>query len=127
MTSKHFRKVRLVDENELSRLVEKRIKEYNPNLNVLGRLQLQQDSILNEPELTSEDKLNIFKSLQNRFTNIKSQTFESPLKNSSEDAEFLRLNRLLRGRKFIHKTKFPGNQSIISEKAVGDKGSLEAE
>ena len=127
MTTKHFRKVRLVDENELSRLVEKRIKEYNPGLNVLAKLQLQQDSLLNEPELTSEEKLNLFKRLQNRFTNIKSQTFESPLKNSIDDTEIARFNSLLRGRPVIHKTKFPRNESILSDNPIRKELSLEAE
>jgi len=126
MTTKHFRKVRLVDENELSRLVEKRIKEYNPGLNVLAKLQLQQDSLLNEPELTSEEKLNLFKRLQNRFGNIKSQTFESPLKNSSDDIAITPFNRFLSGRQFS-KTKVPRNERILSEKPVRKKLSIEAE
>ena len=127
MSTKHFRKVRLVDENELSHLVEKRIKEYNPGLNVLGKLQLQQDSILNEPELTSEEKLNLFKRLQNRFTNIKSQTIESPLNISSDDTEIDAFNRLLRGRQFIPKAKFPRKVRIISEKPARKELSLEEE
>ena len=125
MTTIHFRKVRLVEENELSRLVEKRIKEYNPGLNVLAKLQLQEDSILNEPDLPSEEKLNLFKRLQNRFTNIKSQTIERPVKESTDVTEILPFNRLLRGRQFSHKTKFPRNESIISEKPTRKEVSLD--
>ncbi len=125
MTTIHFRKVRLVEENELSRLVEKRIKEYNPGLNVLAKLQLQEDSILNEPDLPSEEKLNLFKRLQNRFTNIKSQTIERPVKESTDVTEILPFNRLLRGRQFSHKTKFPRNEISISEKPGRKEVSLE--
>ena len=106
--------------------MKKRIKEYNPGLNVLAKLQLQQDSLLNEPELTSEEKLNLFKRLQNRFSNIKSQTFESPVKFSSDDIAITPFNRFLSGRKFS-KTKVPRNESILSTKPVRNKLSIEPE
>ncbi len=74
----NFRKVRLLDEDELTRLLEKRIKEYNPNLHVLGQLQMEIDSILNQQNLTPDEKLALFKGVQNKYIRIKSQ-FDSPL------------------------------------------------
>ena len=63
----NFQKARLVNEEELSRLVEKQIREYNPNLHILGQIQLQQESILNNPKLSSDDKLHLFKKTSTTF------------------------------------------------------------
>ena len=69
-----FRKVRLLDAEELSRAIEKRIKEYNPTLHILGQLQLQLDSVLNNQNLSADEKLAMFKGLQNKFTNLKNRS-----------------------------------------------------
>ena len=70
----YFRKVRLLDPEELSRAIEKRIKEYNPTLHILGQLQLQLDSVLNNQNLSADEKLAMFKGLQNKFTNLKNRS-----------------------------------------------------
>ncbi len=75
----NFQKARLVNEEELSRLVEKQIREYNPNLRILGQIQLQQESILNNPKLSADEKLHLFKKLQQRFSYMKHTALAAPI------------------------------------------------
>ncbi len=64
-------KVRLVDEEELSRIIEKRLKDYNPNLHVLGQMEIEMDSILKQTNLTPEEKLTMFQGVQSKFKRLK--------------------------------------------------------
>jgi len=86
----NFQKAMLVNEEELSRLVEKQIREYNPNLHILGQIQLQQESILNNPKLSSDDKLHLFKKLQQRFSTMKHVSFSPPISDSKKNLNFLK-------------------------------------
>ena len=86
----NFQKARLVNEEELSRLVEKQIREYNPNLHILGQIQLQQESILNNPRLSSDDKLHLFKKLQQRFSTMKHVSFSAPISDSRKNLNSLK-------------------------------------
>ncbi len=86
----NFNKARLVNEEELSRLVEKQIREYNPNLHIFGQIQLQQESILNNPKLSSDDKLLLFKKLQQRFSNMKHVSFSGPSSNPKKNLNELK-------------------------------------
>ena len=73
----NFHKVRLVDEEELTRIIEKRIKDYNPNLHVLGQMELEMDSILKQPNLNPDEKLTMFQGIQNKFRRLK-ENFSQP-------------------------------------------------
>ena len=86
----NFQKARLVNEEELSRLVEKQIREYNPNLRILGQIQLQQESILNNPRLSSDDKLQLFKKLQQRFSHMKHVSLAAPIANPKKNLPSLK-------------------------------------
>ena len=74
----NFQKARVVNEEELSRLVEKQIREYNPNLHIIGQIQLQQESILNNPRLSSDDKLQLFKKTSTTFFNYEACIILTP-------------------------------------------------
>ncbi len=86
----NFQKARLVNEEELSRLVEKQIREYNPNLRILGQIQLQQESILNNPRLSSDDKLQLFKKLQQRFSTMKHVSIAAPISSPKKNLPSLK-------------------------------------
>ncbi len=83
----NFRKVRLLDEDELSHILEKRIKDYNPNLHVLAQMQMELDSILSKGNISAEEQLALFKGVQNKYHHLKSQYSQlnnpSPIPNPS--------------------------------------------
>ena len=66
MTGK-FKTMTLVEEAELDRLRQRQIKDYNPALNSLTKIQDQIFKIFDDKELTDEGKCKILAQLQERF------------------------------------------------------------
>ena len=66
MTGK-FKTMTLVEEAELDRLRQRQIKDYNPALNSLTKIQDQIFKIFDDKELTDEGKCKILAQLQDRF------------------------------------------------------------
>ena len=62
-----FKTMTLVEETELGRLRERQIKDYNPSLNSLTKIQDQIFQIFDDKELPDEGKCKIIAQLQERF------------------------------------------------------------
>ena len=67
-----FKKLKLIDEQDIQRLVEKHIRQYDPSLRTLGNLHRDMDSVINRDDISPEEKIALFKSTLARFTNLKS-------------------------------------------------------
>ena len=65
-----FKKLRLVDEDEMIRLIEKRLKDYNPALRARAHLRMQMNDTLHRSDLPSDEKLAIFKANQQKYRKI---------------------------------------------------------
>ena len=62
-----FKTMSLVQEAELDRLRQRQIKDYNPGLNSLTKMQYQIFKIFNESEFSYEGKSKMLAQLQERF------------------------------------------------------------
>ena len=65
-----YQKMRVLSEDEYQRLQERKIKNYDPRLRSAAFLQSEIDQILNNSELSSEDRLRIFQIAQNRLIGL---------------------------------------------------------
>ena len=77
-----FKKMVLLSQDELERMKAKQIKEYDPSLQALARIQDQLDTVLNDSsiaKLPPDERLKLFQKLQHRFTQIKNEG-DTPLK-----------------------------------------------
>ena len=77
-----FKKMMLIGQDELERMKAKQIKEYDPSLHALARIQDQLDTVLNDPtiaQLPPDERLKLFQKLQHRFNDIKHEG-DTPLK-----------------------------------------------
>ncbi|KAF0144314.1 MAG: hypothetical protein FD143_3390 [Ignavibacteria bacterium] len=77
-----LKKLKLVNEQELTRLIEKQIRQYDPGLKVLANIQHEMDTVMEREDLLPEEKLALYKSAQLRFAKIKPILFSN---NSSID------------------------------------------
>ncbi|KAF0147100.1 MAG: hypothetical protein FD143_3110 [Ignavibacteria bacterium] len=66
-----LKKLKLVDEQELTRLIEKQIRQYDPGLKVLANLRQEMDTVMEREDLLPEEKLALYKSAQLRFVKVK--------------------------------------------------------
>ena len=66
-----LRKLKLVNEQELTRLIEKQIRQYDPGLKVLANIRHEMDTVMERDDLLPEEKLALYKSAQLRFAKIK--------------------------------------------------------
>lgn len=66
-----FKKLKLIDEQEIGRLVEKRLKEYDPGLRSLANMYREMDGVMNREDLAPEEKLALYKTTHQRFSNMK--------------------------------------------------------
>ena len=66
-----FKKLKLIDEQEIQRLVEKQLKEYDPVLRTLGKLQREMDSVLDRDDLSAEDKQGLYQANLGKFLSMK--------------------------------------------------------
>jgi hypothetical protein len=74
-----FKKYTLFTNDDLQRLRQKHIAEYNPNISALAKLQGEIESILEgNSNVPNNDKLKLLSTLEQRFNSIKQneQTFE---------------------------------------------------
>ena len=75
MAAQLYRKLKLLDKNELVRLIEKRLRDYNPNLTALAKTQNELNDTLNMSNITPEEKIALYQATQQRF-----KTLQEPLR-----------------------------------------------
>lgn len=68
-----IKKLKLVDEAELTRLIMKQLRDYDPALQVLAQMKQEMDSALQHTDITPDEKIALFKSIQQRFSHIKQE------------------------------------------------------
>lgn len=77
-----FKKMMLLSQEEMERIKARQIKEYDPSLTALARIQDQLDTVLNDPVLAKappDERLKLFQKLQHRFGQIKHEG-DTPIK-----------------------------------------------
>lgn len=84
-----YKKLKLVDEDELHRLIEKQIREYNPELKAMVDRKLDMHKVLDQKDLTPEQKLLLLDANKQQFSQYqnkanfnlssKDQTLPTPL------------------------------------------------
>ena len=62
-----YQKMRLVDDMELQRLIEKRLRDYDPTLNKRATLQLEMLDTLRRKDMPAEEKLSLFNAEKQGF------------------------------------------------------------
>ena len=66
-----FKKLKLIDEQEIQRLVEKQLRDYDPVIRTLGKLQTEMDSVLNRTDLSPEEKQALYQANLCKFLSMK--------------------------------------------------------
>ena len=74
-----FKRLKLIDEQELTRIVEKQIKEYNPGIRSLANLQQEMDGVVNNEGISPVEQLALYQSAQQRFRKIKIPDTKNPV------------------------------------------------
>ena len=68
-----YKRLKLVDEDELHRLIEKQIRDYNPNLKAMADRKIDMQSVFDRKDLTPEEKLLLIEANQQRFTQLQNK------------------------------------------------------
>jgi len=66
-----FKKFQLVSEEELNRLKQKQIAQYDPQLRAAAFLQSEIDDLLSNKQMDPEHKMQLFQMAQQRFTSLR--------------------------------------------------------
>ena len=66
-----FRKFILINRNELDRVRERKIKEYNPNVQALARVEQSIEEVLANPVTSNDVKLKALSELNNKFEHLR--------------------------------------------------------
>ena len=66
-----FHKLQLVSEEELNRLRQKQIAQYNPELRTAAFLQSEIDELMSDKQMEPESKLRLLQLAQQRFTSLR--------------------------------------------------------
>lgn len=67
-----FKKLKVVDEQDVLRMIEKQLRQYDPALRAMARMKQEMDSTFMREDLSPEEKLTLLKANQQRFTQMKS-------------------------------------------------------
>jgi len=93
-----FKKYKLYSDDDIDRLRQKYISEYNPNLSSLSKIQSDIESILeSNSDVPVEDKLKLLSSLQDRFHSLKSSITKPEIQ--SKKSETLAIQQLATDKK----------------------------
>ena len=65
-----YQKLRLVDDTELQRLIEKRLRDYNPTLTKRANLQLEMLGALERRDLPAEERLALYNAAKQGFDTL---------------------------------------------------------
>ncbi len=65
-----FQKMVLLSQEEMERMRQKQIKEYDPNLRALARLQDEKETVLTDKQMSPDEALKIFQKLTSRYEAI---------------------------------------------------------
>jgi hypothetical protein len=68
-SSAMFKRLKLLDEQELDRLIEKQIRQYDPNLRGMVAMRKEMDEVMGREDLNPEERIALYKSAQQRFLN----------------------------------------------------------
>ena len=68
-----FQKMFLMSQEEMERMRQKQIKEYDPNLRAMARLQDENETLLLNKQISPDDALKFHQKLQSRYESIKNQ------------------------------------------------------
>ena len=66
-----FKRLKLLDERELDRLIERQIRLYDPAIHSMAQMGKELASALSRDDLPADEKLALFKATQNRYNKIK--------------------------------------------------------
>ena len=73
-----FKRLKLVDEEELHRLVERQLREYNPQLKAMADRKIELDNVLERKDLTPEERLALFEANKQRYVQHQSDIPSTP-------------------------------------------------
>ena len=65
-----FKKLQLLSEEEVNRLKQKQISQYDPQLRAAAFLQTELDDLLSNKDLDSQQKMTLFQMAQQRFASL---------------------------------------------------------
>ena len=68
-----FKRLKLLDEQELDRLIERQIRQYDPSIHSMAQMKKDMDNVLSREDIPAEEKIALFKASQQRFNKIKPQ------------------------------------------------------
>lgn len=68
-----YRRMTLIGEEELSRLRQKQLRDYNPSLAVMANLQQDMSDILGREDVSAEQKVKLLNVMQTRFQRLKDE------------------------------------------------------
>ena len=74
MSANQFRKVAFFEHDELKRIIQQQIKEYNPQLASMANLQAEMENDLTRKDLDADKKLKLYQAAKHRFDDIKNDT-----------------------------------------------------
>ena len=63
----------LLSQEEMERMRQKQIKEYDPNLRAMARLQDEKDTVMTDKQMSPDEALKMLQKLQSRYEAIKNQ------------------------------------------------------
>ena len=66
-----FKRLKLLDEQELDRLIEKQIRQYDPNLRGIVAMRKEMDEVMCREDLNPEERIALYKSAQERFFKLR--------------------------------------------------------
>ena len=69
-----FKRLLLLNEEEVERIKAKQIRDYDPSITALARIKDQMDNVLSSADgdsVSNEQKLKLFQNLQNRYLRIR--------------------------------------------------------
>ena len=66
-----FKRLKLLDEQELDRLIEKQIRQYDPNLRGMVAMRKEMDEVMCREDLNPEERIALYKSAQQRFLKLR--------------------------------------------------------
>ena len=73
-----FKRLKLVDEDQVHRIVEKSIRDYNPELKAMGDRKIEISDILSREDLCPEEKITLLKANKQQYSNYQSKARFGP-------------------------------------------------
>lgn len=71
MAKQLFQKLKLVDDENLQRLIEKRIRHYDQTTSALAKLQMEMLDVFSRNDITPEERVSLLTAINHRYKNLK--------------------------------------------------------